>query len=147
MRGCRKGTEGQYGTVRKDISERYGKVRKDTCTEKYGRSFAWQIDQTCDQALNIRKSTEGCFRICSYLGSHSQDTSRCCKPVFVQVCSSGCHVLIQCLHECLTRCWSRKACTNKFSNPMGTRTIIKGVNRCPIYTCRVLVCVWVCVCG
>ena len=123
MRGCRKGTEGQYEQVQKDISEKYGKVRKDTCTEKHGRSFAWQIDQTCDQALKIRKkNTEGCFRICSCLGSHPQDTSRCCKPVFVQVCSSGCHVFIQCLHECLTRCWSRKACTKKCSNPMGTRT-------------------------
>ena len=55
MRGCRKGTEGQYGKVWKDISEKYGKVLKDTCTEKYGRSFAWQTDQTFDQALNIRK--------------------------------------------------------------------------------------------
>ena len=53
--GCRKGTEGQYGKVRKDVLEKYGKVRKDTFKEKYGRSFAWQIDQTCDQALNIRK--------------------------------------------------------------------------------------------
>ena len=55
MRGCRKGTEGQYGKVRKSISEKYGKVWKDTCTEKYGHSFAWQIDQTCDKASNIQK--------------------------------------------------------------------------------------------
>ena len=114
-RTVRKSTEGHFG-------KKHGKVRKDTCTEKYGRSYAWQIDQQCDQALKIRKSTEGCVRICLYLGSHPQDTSRCCKPVFVQVCSSGCHVLIQCLHECLTRCWSRKACTKKLSSPMGTRT-------------------------
>ena len=119
MRGCRKGMEGQYGNVRKDISEKHGKVCKDICTEKCGCSFAWQIDQTCDQALKIRTSTEGCFRIVSYLGSNPQDTSRCCKPVFVQVCSSGCHVLIQCLHECLTRCWSRKATGH---DAMGTRT-------------------------
>ena len=58
MRGCRKCTEGQYGKVRKDISEKYGKVRKDTCTEKYRRSFAWQIYQTCDKALKIRKNTD-----------------------------------------------------------------------------------------
>ena len=52
------------GFVRIGVSENDGintERHTDTCTEKYGRSFARQIDQTCDQALRIRKQSGSCF--------------------------------------------------------------------------------------